>query len=143
MEMPPNQVHETFCQNKPEFSVFKDENFASRLRSLRNKVKEKNTRADVDAAALAHDRAMFPRPVQDGCGLPHWADSDAKARLIEDIDTGRCKTMSKEDLWTSSEACCKNYPFDVFVKHCHQEIKSRKFVACCKEQREKKRKMDR
>jgi len=125
----PREVHDEFCVNRPEFQAFGYKHFSNRLRALREKVADRNDRADRDAAALASDRLLHPRPNQDGFGLPYWPDSEAKEVLCEDIDRGNHLTMTKEQLWSSKPEHYESFPFDVFVKHVHQEVKTRKFHA--------------
>lgn len=71
--MKPKQVHDGFCMHRPEFSSFGNKNFASRLRSIREKLKERNHRAARDAAALSRDRCIYTRPHQDGHGFSYHA----------------------------------------------------------------------
>lgn len=137
-EMKPKAVYEKFCKHRPEFSVFKDNNFGSRLKALRDKVKDRNNRAVRDEAAFRHDRLIYPRPCQDGFGLPHWPDSEAKELLNQDIDQGKHLILSKEDLWKSKPEYWECFPFEIFVKHVHQEIKTRKFHQYVADKRENK-----
>mgnify|MGYP000679596165 CR=1 FL=1 len=138
-ELKPKQVHEQFCKNHATFKVFKyDKNFAARLRYLRTKTVERNDRAARDSAALTADRLIYARPYNDGFGLPLWATSDAKASLCDDIDNNKHKTMTKEALWCSRAECYEFFPFDKFVKHIHQEVKTRKFHKYCKDKADKK-----
>lgn len=136
--MAPKEVYENYCKDRPEFAAFGDKNFASRLRSLRAKVADKNNRAARDGAFLTDDRKVYPRPSQDAFGLPYWPDSDAKVKLAEDMDAGKHKILSGEQLWASRPEYYENYPVDTFIKHIFQEERSRKFLLYCQEQRNKK-----
>jgi len=128
-EMRPKQVHQHYCKDRPEFEPFGDKNFASRLKSLRDKVKDRNDKTARDAAALTRDRNTYPRPVMDGFGLPHWPDCDAKELLEQDVNDKRHETLTRQALWESRPECMENFPFDMFVKHVHQAMKTRKFHA--------------
>lgn len=138
-EMKPKDVYDRFCKDREEFKPFLDyKNFSNRLRALRTKVEEKNDGAERDAAALARDREICPRPLMDGFGLPHWPDAEAKALLESDIENEKHIAMSKEGLWSSRPEHMECFPFDVFVKHVHQEAKTRKFHTCCKDKADEK-----
>ena len=77
----------------------------------------------------------------DRSGFISWPDSDAKAMLEEDIESDKHKTMTKKALWSSRSEYYENFPFEMFVKHVHQELRSRKFTTYVVEQRAKKRKI--
>jgi len=50
-QMKPKEVYETICKNRPEFKHFqnyKDLDFANKLRSARERVNKKTSRADID-----------------------------------------------------------------------------------------------
>jgi len=136
--MTPKDACANFCVDRPEFILFGDTNFAGRLRSLRKKVVDRNDRAKRDAQALARDRLAHPRPSQDGFGLPHWPDAEAKELLEEDVDQGNHLTMSKHALWKSKPEHCGSMPHESFVKHVHQEAKTRKFHAYVEDKRKDK-----
>jgi len=137
-DMKPKEVFEAFCKDRPEFASFgHDKLFSGRLRALRIKVLEGKDRATIAAAALENDRRIYPRPHQDGFGLPYWPDSEAKALLSDDIDNGKHVTMTKLQLWSSRPQHADCYPFEIFVKHVHQEIKTRKFHVCCNDKAKK------
>lgn len=131
-------VHEQFCKHRSEFVQFGDKHFASRLKAVRKKVSDRNDRAARDASALARDRVIYPRPSQDGFGLPFWPDSEAKEQLENDIDKGKHLSMSREALWYSTPVYYESLPFEVFVKHIHQEVKTRKFHTCVEDKRQEK-----
>jgi len=137
-EMTPKEVFERFCAPKTELNFGEKRLFSGRLRSLRNKVAEKNVIAARDAAAFAKDQVIYPRLHQDGYGLPHWPDSDAKAFLCKDIDQGLHLSLSMGALWSSRPEHTEHFPFSTFVKHVHQEVKTRKFHQCCKDKADKK-----
>lgn len=137
-DMKPKKVFETFCKDRPEFKLVGDANFASRLKGVRDKIKDKNFSAERDAAALAHDRMLHPRPHEDGFGLPFWPDAEAKKLLDKDIDNNLHNTMTKTALWKSRAECYECFPFEIFVKRIHQEVKTRKFHAHCEDKANKK-----
>jgi len=126
-DMAPKRVYEKHCKGCPEFALFGDKNFCSRLRSLRKKVSERSDRAARDSEALARDRMIYPRPCQDGFGLPYWPDSDAKKLLERDIDEENHLNTKTYALWMSKPEHYESIPCEVFVKRIHQEVKTRKF----------------
>lgn len=121
-----------------EFAQVEWKNFSSRLRDLRKVIRDKNSRADRDAAALSRDRAIFPpHSVKDKHGNElHWPDSEAFQLLKQDIDNGKHQTMKPEALWKSRPEY-ESYDKKVFRGHIYQEVKSRKFAAFIKAKRDK------
>jgi len=134
----PKQVYETHCQHRSEFKDFGNKNFAGRLRALREKLTKKNDRAARDARALAQDRLVYPRPHQDGFGLPLWPTSHARTLLGLDMDHEKHLSMTREELWASRPEHFEDFPFAIFVKHIHQEVKTRKFHTYCRDKAEQK-----
>ena len=62
----PREVFAIYCKDRPEFVPFQDtKNFASRLRSLREKAQRRGESAELDAECLAHDRKIFAAPTVD------------------------------------------------------------------------------
>jgi hypothetical protein len=60
LEMPAQDVYLL----RVEFTDFPFEKFRSNLHRLRQKIAEKMELADEEDAALAHDRALFPKKLQ-------------------------------------------------------------------------------
>jgi len=48
--------------------------------------------------------------------------------LEADIDAGLHAQKSREELWESRDEHLLCFPFDVFMKHLHQAVRSSKFV---------------
>lgn len=124
----PRKVFDTHCKNHPSFAEFSYENFPARLRALRIAIKERRERAEDDELALAHDRLIHPKPTHDVRGYPQWDGHEAHRLLKEDIDNGLHKQMKPKELWDTRDEY-KEFPLDVFRKHIHQEVTSRKFRA--------------
>jgi len=132
------------CSNHPDFllSDFHDrKKFPARLNRLRDKIKGKNNRQDRDAAALANDRLLFPRPSSNYRGEPDWANSNAKKLLADDIANGRHLALTKKKLWKSRPEC-QETDLDVFRGRVCQMLKSIKFEACVTCKRDKKKTAD-
>jgi len=137
-DMKPKQVFEACCKHRPEFELFGDNDFSSRLRSLRAKVTDQDDKAARDATALAGDRLLCPRPVMDGFGLPCWPDAEAKELLEMDVREGKHNEMTKEELFLSRTECSESIPYHVFIKWVHQEARTQKFHAHVTDKRNNK-----
>jgi hypothetical protein len=82
----PKALYEQYCKNRPEFRNFQNYTnlgFATKLMALRERAEERTSRADEDAAALAHDRGIFPKPIEDTKGQPMWKGSNTMAVAFE------------------------------------------------------------
>lgn len=131
----PKEVFDKYCKQRPEFKHFqdyKDLKFASKLLYLRNMMKDRSDRSKEDAAALAHDRLIFPPPTEDTKGRPIWAESRAKNLLVEDIKNGKHKTMKPKVLYESRDEYHADYDQDFFREKIYQEVKALKRVAWVK-----------
>lgn len=107
-----------------EYQRFKKQNFKRNLKSLLKSLSNKEERAHFDAAAIAHDTALFPRPAVSFHGYPFWDTSDAKPLLSQDIDNNLDLTLGHEALWSSREDY-QLFPEEVFCRHIHQERSKR------------------
>jgi hypothetical protein len=107
------------------------DNFSSRLSALRDQLECKDTRANSDADALAHDRALFLAPATDNLGVPRWEGSESQRLLKADIEAGVHLTFQTlKTLWHSREQYFEIHTDSTrFIKRIHQEIKTRKFRA--------------
>jgi hypothetical protein len=136
----PKQVFDDYCKDRPEFKYFqnyKEIKFASKLLYLRKMVEARTDRSKEDAAALAHDRLIFPPPTEDIKGRPIWAGSRAQKHLIDDIKNGKHKTMKPRLLYELREEYYENYDQDFFREKIYQEVKALKRVAWVKAKAEK------
>jgi hypothetical protein len=139
----PRQVFDNYCKDRPEFKHFqnyKELKFASKLLYLRNMVEVRTDRSKEDAAALAHDRLIFPPPTEDLKGRPLWAGSRARMLLIDDIKSGKHKTMKPKLLYESQVEYYDNYDQDFFREKIYQEVKALKRAAWVKAKSEKAKK---
>jgi hypothetical protein len=138
----PKQVFDDYCKDRPEFKYFqnyKEIKFASKLLYLRKMVEARTDRSKEDAAALAHDRLIFPPPDEDIKGRPMWAGSRAQKLLIGDIKNGKHKTMKPRLLYEFREEYHEDYDQDFFREKIYQEVKALKRLAWVKAKAEKKR----
>jgi hypothetical protein len=115
-----------------EFTCFPFEAFRSNLHRLRKKYSEQQENAEEEDVALAHDRALFPKKLQNERGEARWEGSDAERLLRVDIDNGLHMEMSPMELWKSRREYKDNFTNKVFRKHIYQEVRSRKYRAYIK-----------
>ncbi|CAB9506772.1 hypothetical protein SEMRO_278_G106580.1 [Seminavis robusta] len=130
-EMGPAEVwctyHDTleFQMDGVEFN----DNFATRLSSLRAIVKRDQGRAANDRKAL--EKAMKNHPVQElnHRGEPQWNGSLAQALLQQDMAEGKHETMRPSELWEArpeyKEAFSRK---DDFRWKIRQEIRTKKYL---------------
>jgi len=125
-ELKPKEVHATYCAHLPEFKNFQDYtklDFATKLWSARERVGKKKGRADDDAAALAHDRKMYPAPTHDVHGDEMWKGSKAQELLKKDIADGLLDKLKPKQLYEKREECYLHLNADRFRNRTYQEIK--------------------
>jgi hypothetical protein len=136
----PKQVFETYCKHRPEFKHFQDYKgikFATKLLYLRKRAAERDNRSQEDAAALAHDRLIFPPQTEDTKGRPIWAGSNAQTLLRDDIKIGKHKTMKPKDLYESRDEYHEDFNQDFFREKIYQEVKALKREVWVKAKSEK------
>jgi hypothetical protein len=108
--------------------------FRTNLNSLRKSLKVTNDRAMADKAAVSHDQEQQLLVHQDLmrtrtiANPPHWDMSEAQRFLKLDVDDGKHCTMLPKELRMTREEY-KVFSLDVFRKHIHQEVRSRKETA--------------
>ena len=112
--------------SRPEFIQLGYANWTERLKRTKEHVRSRNNRAEFDAAAVAHDRLIHPKPALNYRGEPRWEGSRAESLLKQDIDDKKHEMMAPAVLRDSRNEY-KDYPLRVFRGHIHQEVKSRKF----------------
>jgi hypothetical protein len=125
---------------RPEFQLYKYENFVTNLRNLRKQIAEKQDLADDDEAAFAHDEVFGLRV--NSKPYPRWQGSVAELLLKQDIDNGQHVHMKPREL-KQSRTEYGPYPGTIFRDHIHQELRARMerpyWLARRKEKEEKKR----
>jgi len=97
------------------------------LSTARDIIKRQQRFADSDAAAFANNSSINAAAAATTTlrGCPRWQGSAAERLLKEDIDAGLHNTMPPGDLWFSRPEYHEQFPRDVFIKHIHQEKRSR------------------
>ena len=116
----PKEVHlfRPFYEERPY------ENFRNNLRNLRKSLKDLQSLADEDAAALAHDEAL-DHLRKNSNPYPLWHGSEAERLLKLDIDNGLHKQMHPSELKATRNEY-KPWPRKVFGDHIQQELRARR-----------------
>lgn len=110
----------------PEFATYGYRLFSSRLSGLRKIVKRDMSRAETDKQRFINFKANNETHSMTAHGYPEWDGSDARKKLIEDIDSGLVDTLEPAELWNLREEY-EPFPLKVFRDHIYQEIGTRKF----------------
>jgi len=119
----------TVCEMRVEHEPCLFTNFSQNLKRLREHIAKEQERADQDAADLAHDESVRPRPLMDPRGCPRWDVSDTKDLLVQDIAEGKFDTMEPQELHQTRPEHLE-FPLTVFRGHIHQELRKNRERAC-------------
>lgn len=125
----PRQIFNEFCKDTEAFADFNEYDylFPGRLSRLRELIAIKYDIARADEEALENDRKIYPLKTITVRGYPRWGGSRAKKLLKRDIDKGHYPRLKPSELHKRRPEYLE-FPLDVFRKHIHQELKTRKFV---------------
>ena len=136
--MSAEEIFDQYCEDHPQhFQVVGFRLFSARLKRLQKKEVEKENFCHRDAAALAHDRLIYPMREYNSDGEPIWRrQSTIRQLLVQDLADNNHKEMSPEELWSSREEYQKNDK-TTFRNHIYSTLKSAKFLKWCEEQRQK------
>ena len=134
-DMLPRDVFARYA-HRHEFSMLEKNDpatFARRLKSLRKSIKNVAQRAvdnaqyaAADAAALAHDRAIYPERTQNDRGEQLWHNSKAKSLLRDDLVAGKYKKGKPQELREMRDEY-KEFDRHKFAKKIHQETQTKKW----------------
>lgn len=101
--------------------------FRGKLYERRKKFAERKATAEEDAAALASDLRLHPRPKYNSRGELRWEGSDAEKFLKLDLPAYlKNRHMKPKDLWVTRNEY-RLFKLKIFRKHIYQEIKTEKF----------------
>jgi hypothetical protein len=117
-----------YHDNMPDFQYIEYDQFKGGLDRLRAKMQLSVNRLVDEEAGLVHDMQLFPRSHLNYRGEPHWDVSDAKTLLDQDIDNEWHTIYEPKELWLTRPEYYNVYPLEIFRKHIHQEVRSRKFL---------------
>lgn len=117
----PNQVYNSSI----EYQQYDVKNFKRNLKSLIQALMKKEENALFDAAAVLHDRQLYPRPALTSRGEPFWDTSEARVLLSADVDEDLDLTMPPRDLWNLRDAY-QLFSLPTFRQHIGQERSGRR-----------------
>lgn len=117
---------------RPEFAVGETPEeahrlFQTRLKTAREYVSKKETRAAEEEAAMLHDRAVCPPPTTTHRGEPRWQGSAAEAALKEDFANGKHLSMTSDELYESRSEYSE-FTKTTIKRHVRQEGDTTKFL---------------
>jgi hypothetical protein len=120
----PRDVH----RSRPEYQAIRYDLFCSRLRYLQKSIALQKSTGSDDAAALSHDRLMYPKKARNVNGALRWEGSEAEKLLKLDVANRRHVGLFPSQLWGTREEY-KAFTKEAFASHLDQEKRSRKFHA--------------
>jgi hypothetical protein len=101
--------------------------FKARLKDHRKQVNSLHAFSNRDAAALEHDRRLYPRASFNSRGEPVFDMSPAKELLRQDVKDELHLQMSVCDLWGKREEY-KVFKLPIFTQRVYQEVRRKKFL---------------
>lgn len=117
-------------QQRPEFVLSVRRRFSARLESLRQSIKKSRGRADIDAAALDHDRKIHPVPAKNYRGESRWEGSRAELLLKQDVTKAKENNKKIHPIALYEAEDCPEYwayPLTIFRLHIYQEQRFQKY----------------
>ena len=134
--MPPGEIFDKYNLDYPQdFQFVGFRLFQNRLKRLQQKEEDKESCAERDAAALAHDREIYPFTEYNEQGEPIWRKTSAIRQLLQqDINDNKHIHMTPAELWESREEYQKT-DLTTFRNHIYSSIKSAKFTKYCEDKR--------
>jgi hypothetical protein len=118
----PDTIYNKFKDREEFKGMPYDKVFQSRLRNLRNMVKDKINRKAVDQQAFDVFRKNFPVKEFNSVGIRRWNGTDAEAYFKEDMLEGLNVGVPPREFWASRPEY-QQFPLDTFRKHIGQERK--------------------
>ena len=117
------------CNFRPEeFKEIECERFKTNLKAMRKRIIEKKNYSATDTAGLAHDRMIYPKNPFNHRGEPRWEGSEAERLLKKDVEDGQHEEVTPQEFYLS-RIQYQEYNRNVFLKHVHQEVRTRKHHA--------------
>ena len=107
--------------HQPEFAnfPFDEGRYKDRIKRLQTVVKRLKWAANYDRECLAEARALYPKQSQGPTGKPLWRDSEAAAKLAEDMANNLHLQMTPKELFETRE-CYKPFGKRRFSKRIDQ-----------------------
>lgn len=98
-------------------------NFKVNLKNLRDVIKKRLSKAQVDEVALRNtieQRTLITEGRVEDLRYPRWNKSSAQALLTQDVASGIVNTMKPAELWMTRPEY-RIYPLSVFRDHIYKE----------------------
>ena len=111
---------------REEYSQIEWNLWKGRWKSMCSIVTEKLTRAKSDADDYEHDRNIHPPPTHNARGEPEWNYHEAADLLEIDVDDGKHKDRTPQQLYYSRRQY-RDFSLETFRGHLHQELQTRKW----------------
>jgi hypothetical protein len=135
-ELSAEEAWEIMYSNMAEFVNVVFSQVKERLRDHRKQVGEQTARSAPELEALAHDRLLFPRQMENCRGEPVFDLSTAKLFLRADVGDGKHLTMKPLQLQMTRDEY-KPYTHTVFKHRIYQEVRRVKFINYLQERRDR------
>ena len=110
--------------------------FEARLKDHRKQLSKEHVRAQEEAAALEHDRLLFPRQITKPNGDFVFDLHPAKLILRRIVAEGDHIGVRPKDLWNSRQEF-KDFKLAEFTRRIYQEERRKKFIRYLNRRREK------
>jgi hypothetical protein len=118
----PQTIYDKFKEREEFKGMPYDKLFQSRLRALRDQVKDKINRKAVDQEACDVFLKNFPAKEFNSVGVRRWQGTKAEEYLKADMLDGRNVGVKPQDFWKSRPEY-QVFPLETFRKHIGQERK--------------------
>lgn len=126
-EVSAEEAWATRYSNMTEFANVVFEQFKLQLKAHRKLIKEKTSAANVQEAALQHDRRIYPEKTHYESGRPIFRMSPAQSLLGADVRDGRHREMTPATL-KSSRPEYDEWALPIFRQRIYQEVRRQKFI---------------
>ena len=114
--------------SRPEFKKYHYSKFSSRLSSLRNTIKSKDSRKELDQEAFDNYVANHPISYFSHKGYIQWQGSDAQELALEHIKENRHNEGKWKDWHEEYPEFYQNFELAVFKDKIRQEIRTAKYL---------------
>ncbi len=107
-------------ESHPEFQLYALEKFKTYNDNMKKLTSKRKDLIRAEEAACHRDMLKLPPNTRTNRGLPFWHRHLAAKLLVEDVKSGKSKTMKPCKLWESRKEY-QDFPLRIFRKHIYQE----------------------
>ena len=125
-EIPPTMDAQTAWERRTAYKEMEWGTWKSRFDGMQKIVDVKLALAKSDEEDLASDLALYDHPTHNAKGEPDWNYHEAPDLLEIDVDDGKHKKLTPQELW-HSRLQYQDFSLTTFRGHLHQEIQTRKW----------------